>query len=90
MRDKLESLRENIDAAKRRDVERDKPKEQNAAMSHGLNIALELAAGVGVGAFLGYHLDEWAQTSPLFFILCFFLGVAGGVLNIYKRATKFK
>ncbi len=54
------------------------------------HVSIEFAAGVLVGAGLGYWLDKWLDTQPVFFIICFFLGVAAGALNIYKLATKYK
>lgn len=51
-------------------------------------ISVELVSGVLLGAFLGFHIDKWLDTSPIFFIICFFFGVAAGILNIYKLASK--
>jgi len=42
---------------------------------------------LGWDAFFGYHLDKWLDTTPIFFIIFFFLGVAAGALNIYKLAV---
>lgn len=50
-------------------------------------ISIELFSGVLVGSALGYYLDQWLGTLPIFFIVCFFFGVAGGALNIYKLTT---
>jgi ATP synthase protein I len=35
-------------------------------------VATELVAGVIVGAFIGWMLDKWLETSPLFLVLMFF------------------
>ena len=37
-------------------------------------VATELVAGVIVGALIGWMLDNWLGTSPLFLVLLFFLG----------------
>jgi ATP synthase protein I len=42
-----------------------------------------------LGAWFGYLLDKWFGTSPLFFLIFFVLGFAGGVLNVYRTANKF-
>lgn len=51
-------------------------------------ISIELLSGVVVGCLLGYYLDVWLDTSPVFFLICFFFGVAGSGLNIYKIARQ--
>jgi len=49
---------------------------------------VEMVAGAVVGVLMGWQLDTWFETKPLFFIIGFFFGVAAGVFNIYKLATK--
>ena len=47
-------------------------------------VATELVAGVLVGAFIGWMLDNWVGTSPLFLVLLFFLGAMAGMLNVWR------
>ncbi len=47
-------------------------------------VATELVAGVIVGAFIGWVLDKWLETSPLFLVLMFFLGAMAGMLNVWR------
>ena len=47
-------------------------------------VATELVAGVIVGAFIGWMLDNWLGTSPLFLVLMFFLGAMAGMLNVWR------
>lgn len=47
-------------------------------------VATELVAGVIVGAFIGWMLDKWLGTSPLFLVLIFFLGAMAGMLNVWR------
>ncbi len=47
-------------------------------------VATELVAGVVVGAFVGWILDNWLGTSPLFLVLLFFLGAMAGMLNVWR------
>ena len=46
-----------------------------------------LAIVIGVAA--GYYLDRWLGTSPWLFFLFFILGLAAGILNVYRTAGKF-
>ncbi|HET6469479.1 MAG TPA: AtpZ/AtpI family protein [Geminicoccaceae bacterium] len=55
----------------------------------GLQVGIELVAGVGFGALLGYGLDRWLGTSPLFLIVLFVLGAAAGTLNAYRWLSRY-
>ena len=50
-------------------------------------VATELVAGVIVGAFIGWALDQWLDTSPLFMLLMFFMGAIAGMLNVWRIFT---
>jgi ATP synthase protein I len=57
------------------------------SMNVGLRAGGELVAGFVAGGLMGYGLDHWLGTSPLFMILLMILGICSGFLNIY-RLTK--
>ena len=50
-------------------------------------VATELVAGVVVGAFIGWALDRWLDTSPLFMLVMFFMGAFAGMLNVWRVFT---
>lgn len=50
----------------------------------GMQVGVELVAGVVGGALVGYGLDSWLGTWPALFIVFFFLGAAAGMLNAYR------
>lgn len=81
----LEDLGKAIDEAKKRSSD-DNNKENRS--SGALSVGIDLVSGVAVGSFAGYYLDKWLGTLPLFFIICFFLGVAGSWLNIYRNVQR--
>lgn len=45
-------------------------------------VGLEFAATVIGGLALGYYLDEWLGTEPLFLMLCVFGALAGTVSRL--------
>ena len=50
-------------------------------------VATELVAGIAVGTFLGWLIDRWLETTPVFMLILFFLGAAGGLMNIWRLLT---
>ncbi len=50
-------------------------------------VATELVAGVVVGTFVGWMLDQWLNTSPLFLLVMFFIGAIAGMLNVWRVFT---
>ena len=56
----------------------------------GLQAGIEVVAGVCVGVLLGWALDRWLGTLPLFLILFFMLGAAAGVLNAYRHLRRMQ
>lgn len=86
----LDLLRKKIGAAK------GFPEDEAAAeaahagktASDGWRAISDLVAGIAVGGFLGYHADEWLQSRPLFLIAGVLLGMAGGIMNIYRASMR--
>ena len=58
------------------------------AMGIALQMAIEVVAPLGVGVFIGWLLDRWLMTTPVFLVIFFFLGAAAGGLNVYRRAQQ--
>jgi F0F1-type ATP synthase assembly protein I len=54
-------------------------------MSLGLSIAVLLVAGGG----LGYAVDRWVGTSPLFLLVGLALGIVAAVLMTVARVRKY-
>ena len=59
-----------------------------ASLGKALKISTELVAAVIVGTTIGFLLDNWFDIKPLLTIVFFFMGVAAGILNVFKAAKK--
>ena len=59
-----------------------------ASLGKALKISTELVAAVVVGSTIGFLLDSWFDTKPLLVISFFFMGVAAGILNVFRSAKK--
>jgi ATP synthase protein I len=53
----------------------------------GLRIGVELVTAVVVSVGLGWAIDRWLGTRPWVMLAMFFLGIAAGMLNVYRAVT---
>ena len=49
-------------------------------------VGIAFVLAVIFGFLIGYGLDSWLGTSPLFMIVFFFFGVVAGVVNVIRTA----
>jgi len=56
-------------------------------MALGLRIGIELVVAILVATLLGWGIDRWLGTSPWVAIAMFFLGVAAGMVNVYRAVA---
>ena len=77
MTDDLKNLDEKLKQAK---GEEEKPSNSREGMQAGLELVIAIAVCVAIG----YGLDNWLETKPLFIIIFFFVGVIVGFYNIYR------
>jgi ATP synthase protein I len=57
-----------------------------SAAGLAMQVGAELLAAMVVGAGMGWLLDWWLATLPLFFLVFFFLGAGAGMFNVFRRA----
>ena len=92
-REPLRELEKRLEAARQglRGTERgagtEEPSAFGAALAMAWRIGLELVVAVAVGLALGWGIDRWLGTRPWGMIVLFFLGVAAGMLNVYRAVA---
>ncbi len=59
-----------------------------SAFGFAFRIGVELLAALLVGGGIGWLLDHWFGTTPLFLIVFFFLGAGAGMLNVFRAAKE--
>jgi ATP synthase protein I len=89
--DPLARLGEKIDKARAEHV-RGRPVVADRSVMQqglglGLRIVIELVVAIVVATGLGWAIDRWFGTRPWGMIVLFFLGVAAGMLNVYRAVT---
>ena len=82
---RLEIAKKNI-----RGVQKDGERSNASSLGKALKISTELVAAVVVGSTIGFLLDSWFGTKPLLIICFFIMGVAAGLLNVFKSAKKMQ
>ena len=82
---RLEIAQENI-----KNTQKNDQGSNAASLGKALKISTELVAAVVVGSIIGFLLDGWFDTKPLLTICFFFMGVAAGILNVFKSAKKMQ
>ena len=55
-----------------------------SALSIGLRVAVELVSALALAVAIGWGLDHWLHTAPIFIALFVLLGGAAGVLNVWR------
>jgi ATP synthase protein I len=89
--DPLARLGERIDKARAEQVRRQPVVADRAALQQGIGfgfrIGIELVVAIGVATGLGWAIDHWLGTRPWGIIVLFFLGVAAGMLNVYRAVS---
>ena len=87
---KIKEIATRLEIAKKNIKHTQKNKEGSNAASLGkaLKISTELVAAVVVGSIIGFILDGWFDTKPLLTICFFIMGVAAGMLNVFRSAKK--
>ena len=87
---RLAEIDRRLDKMQAQREEKDRP--GRSALPEGMaaimgRVATELVAGVVVGAFIGWALDRWLDTSPLLMLVMFFMGAIAGMLNVWRVFT---
>ena len=88
---KLKKLEKKINDVKKSKMNV-KQQYQKPAVNYSIaiNISIELITGIGLGVFLGLMIDNYLQTKPLMFIICFILGTLVGFYNMFKTLKRYK
>ena len=88
----LHEISTRLEIAKK-NIKKNQIKDQDTnatSLGKALKISTELVASVVVGSTIGFLLDNWFDTKPLLTICFFIMGVAAGILNVFRSAKKMQ
>ena len=84
--DKEKKLSKRIDVALAKKDGKHTFKKQDSLNIY-YRVGTELLAGLVIGAGIGWTLDQWINTTPLFLIIFFILGGISGIYNLWRVLT---
>ena len=85
---RLAELEERLKKARGRDGPTPTTEGSRSSIGMALRLSFDVVAAVVVGAGIGWFLDNWLGTTPLLFIVFFFLGAAAGFFNVIRTANR--
>jgi ATP synthase protein I len=85
----LDDLNTRVNAAR----QANEPKQQgglNEGTTYGIatRLVAELIAGLLIGVFAGWYLDQLFDTKPWLMIIFIIIGAAAGILNVMRAAKQ--
>ncbi len=85
---RLEKIRATLDAKKQADTAAENKQSAKDTDSESMNVGLragaELITSIAAGGLIGYGLDQWLGTKPIFLIAMLILGVITGFINVWR------
>ena len=74
----------------KKNIKEKKRGSNTTSLGKAMKISTELVASVVVGSTIGFLLDNWFDIKPLLTICFFIMGVAAGILNVFRSAKKMQ
>src|SRR4030095_2433187 len=78
---RLAEIEDRLRRAREKRVEVRQVESPNSKLGIAFRLVVELLAGVIVGGVIGWGLDRFLGTGPLFLIVMFMVGVAAGIFQ---------
>ena len=63
---------------------------RGVAMGQAVRLGTELVAGVAVGGFIGWALDQGFGTAPILMVVFLLLGGAAGIIGVMRTAKRMQ
>ena len=89
-KNKLNDLKEKIKEAKLKTQDKYIGNNQPSPIGKAMKLAVEIVAALAIGIGIGFVLDNFLDTRPLFIIMFFLLGSCAGILNVFRVAKSMQ
>lgn len=88
-RKRLDDLETRLRAAREGPEQQPRPASMQREIGFAYRVLIEMAVGIGFGAFAGWWLDQWLGTRPILMVVLILLGFAAGMLNAYRASQAY-
>lgn len=88
-RKRLDDLETRLRAARGGPEQQPRPASMQREIGFAYRVLIEMAVGIGFGAFAGWWLDRWLGTRPILMVAMILLGFAAGMLNAYRASQAY-
>lgn len=82
----IKEIKEKVKKLKDQLKSKELKKKGSSSMGIALKMGTEFVAAVFVASFIGFHVDKWLQTTPIFIIIFFIIGSVAGILNVVRSS----
>ena len=82
----IKEIKEKVKKLKDELKSKELKKKGSSSMGIALRMGTEFVAAVFVASFIGFHVDKWLQTTPIFIIIFFIIGSVAGILNVVRSS----
>lgn len=86
--DELESLDARLAAARARAAPPEPLEVATGALGAGFRFAVEIVVTTLVGTAIGWQIDRWLGSKPLFLLLFMLLGLAAGFISLMRAVNR--
>ena len=81
-----EEIKERIKKIKADDVSKDDQNKKVSPLGVAMKMGTEFVAAVFVASFIGFYIDKWLETTPVFIIVLFIIGSVAGIFNVVRSS----
>jgi len=81
----FDDLKSKIELIKKK-YKKDKTQTKNNSIGSAFKISTEFVAAVFVAIFIGWYIDKWLGTKPIFLIILLLVGIVAGIFNVVRSA----
>ncbi|ARO13467.1 ATP synthase protein I [Ketogulonicigenium robustum] len=85
---RLQALEDRLREVRKRDAPQVRPDRDFSQADLAWRMVIEMVAGIGIGATIGYGLDTLFGTKPFLMIIFLFLGLVAGVRTMIRSANE--
>ena len=87
---RLSELDEDIDHVRGKRAKEVGDRQRSSAIGYAFRLATELVVGVCFGGLIGWLLDKWLGTTPIFLLVFFIFGLVAGIMNVIRTAHQMQ